>query len=77
MVTITILRKIPTISKVLFSHCLVYFQFISWTPNEIFYTMLEKDGKILAKTMTATGILIQVMNYSSNFFVYKYLKWNE
>ena len=58
-----------------FCHCSVYFQIIIWTPNERFDTVLENDHEW--KTIKASGILVQVINCSSNFFVYKYLKWNE
>lgn len=46
-----------------------------WTPDERFDTVLEKDH--VRKTIKASGTLVQVINFSSNFFAYKYLKWKE
>ena len=51
------------------------FQIIFWTPNERVDTVLEKYH--VRKTIKASGILVQVINFSSNFFAYKYLKWKE
>ena len=45
-----------------------------WTPD-VNVTLLRKDS--VMKSIRAVGYLLQVINSSSNFFVYKYLEWKE
>merc|ERR1712062_186446 len=45
------------------------------TPNERFGSVLKNDDHDARKTIKGIGILVQVINYSSNFFAYKYFNW--
>ena len=45
------------------------------SPNERFGSVLKNDDHDARKTIKGFGILVQVINFSSNFFAYKYFNW--